>query len=80
MIFATEANLAPIICSGPPPSLTSVILTTINVAFLWLPLVFVAYAIGRRRTGMLFFFALLTVESIAIAAAMYLSPEIFGKS
>ena len=33
----------------------------------WIPMVFLAFAIGRRRFGIGFLFALLTVEAISIA-------------
>jgi hypothetical protein len=37
---------------------------------LWLPLVFVAYAIGRRRFGILLLLVLVTVEAISISAIL----------
>jgi hypothetical protein len=37
---------------------------------LWLPLVFVAYTIGRRRFGILLLLVLVTVEAISISAIL----------
>lgn len=35
-------------------------------ACLWIPIVFGAYALGRRRVGIWFFFALITAEAFAV--------------
>lgn len=42
------------------------------LAFLWLPLVFAAYAIGRRRVGLGFIFAAISAEAAAVAYLAYL--------
>ena len=38
----------------------------------WIPVVFAAYAIGRKQYGLKLLFALVTVEAIALAAASWL--------
>ena len=40
----------------------------------WVPLVFAAYAVGRRKFGTEFLLALLTAEAIAIGLAVTLAP------
>ncbi len=44
------------------------------VSFLWVPLVFLTYAIARRRVSLRFYFAFITIEAVAIAVAIYLRP------
>lgn len=44
---------------------------------MWLPLVFAAYAIGRKRVGLKFFFIVTTTEAVAVALALYLHHEVF---
>jgi hypothetical protein len=38
---------------------------------LWVPLVFLAFAVGRRRFSMWLLFALLTAEAVSTAAAIW---------
>jgi hypothetical protein len=47
------------------------------LSFMWLPLVFAAYAIGRKRVGLKFFFIVTTTEAVAVALALYLHHEVF---
>ncbi len=42
------------------------------LAFLWIPLVFLAYAIGRRQLTIRFFFAFTCAEGAAVALALYI--------
>jgi hypothetical protein len=51
---------------------------TLTVAFIWLPLVFLAFAFGRRKVGLKFVFIFVTAESFAIWLAIYLAPYSFG--
>jgi hypothetical protein len=47
-------------------------------AFLWMPLVLIAYAIGSRRVSLRLFFVFITIEAVAITAAIYLRPFVFA--
>jgi len=40
-------------------------------AFIWLPLVFTAYAVGRKRLSFWFFFSLTAAEAIAVLVSMW---------
>jgi hypothetical protein len=42
------------------------------LAFLWLPLVFAGYAIGRRQVGLRFVFIAISIEAVALAYFAYL--------
>jgi hypothetical protein len=46
----------------------------VYVSFLWIPLVFLAYAIAKRRVSLRFFFILITIEAAAIAVAINTRP------
>ena len=39
--------------------------------FMWLPLVFAAFAIGRRRCGLKLFFAAIAAEALAVAYCIW---------
>jgi hypothetical protein len=39
-------------------------------AFIWIPIVFAAFAVGRRKVGLRFFFALTLIEAIALWTAV----------
>jgi len=41
-------------------------------AFIWVPLVFAAYALGRRRLSLWFFLTLTAAEAIAVLLAIWI--------
>ena len=41
-------------------------------SFLWIPIVFVAYAIGRKRVGLRFIFVFTAVEALAVLIALWM--------
>ena len=45
----------------------------------WVPIAFVAYAIGRRQYGTRFLFALMTAESLAVTACWWAYMLISGQ-
>ena len=76
MLIATEAHLMP--THTYLPSVLDLISATGSLAFLWLPLVLVAFAVGRKQIGLKFLFVFVTAEAIAMALARYWHPEFFG--
>ncbi len=48
------------------------------LSFMWLPLVFAAYAIGRQKVGIRFLLIFVAMEAAALALAKYLDPWIFS--
>lgn len=47
----------------------------IAVSFLWLPLVFAAYAIGRKRFGLRLLLIAMTIEAISLALGIHVFRE-----
>jgi hypothetical protein len=48
------------------------------LAFLWLPIAILVYAVARRQTGLRFLFVVIAVEAVAIAVALYLRPWVIS--
>ena len=59
--------------------LIDVLRVTAGLAFAWLPFVFGAYALGRRKIGLRFLFVIIAAEAAALALADYLFPELFRR-
>ena len=55
-----------------PPTISEILTLVGFVSFAWVPLVFVAYAVGRRQIGLNFVWSFIVVEAAAIWLAMYL--------
>lgn len=53
----------------------ALLITLVYSSPIWIPLVFLAYAVGRRRVGLLFFFALITAEAISLAIYVLIWAE-----
>ncbi|HEY1602117.1 MAG TPA: hypothetical protein VGG64_21120 [Pirellulales bacterium] len=60
-----------------PETLLAVAHAFASVAFLWLPIVFAAYAIGRKRFGLRLVFAAVTAEAFALFVFYNLCLEFF---
>lgn len=54
-----------------------VLLLAVTSGVLWLPVVFIAWAIGRRTTSLRFLFVLLALEAACLALAIWLAGIAF---
>mgnify|MGYP003578520451 CR=1 FL=1 len=54
-----------------------ILLFVVTSGVLWIPLVFLAWAIGRRTTSIRFLFVLLAVEGACMALAIWLAGIAF---
>ena len=53
-------------------SLPAAVMTALLLSScLWVPLVFGAFALGRRKLGLWFYFALLTAESLSLGVLIW---------
>jgi len=57
---------------APPMTLDDVVRMAAKSSFGWIPLVFIAYAIGRRRWSLWFLFGFTAAEAIAIFVARWI--------
>ena len=56
----------------PPMTLEIVVRMAAKSSFLWVPLIFIAYALGRRKWGLWFLFAFTASEAIAVFVARWI--------
>lgn len=72
----TEGSTAPTYVFWPPITEVDIahdyMRLAVATAFIWLPLLFAAYALGRKRVGLKFFLLLIAAEALAIVLASWI--------